>query len=94
MSPQNVDAFRRVIEAVNERSADAGVLFDAEIEDLRDAGGDKVVAVLREQARGKASGLKVDRRSGWVATFRDGKVLSFEIHLDPPNALEAAGLRE
>jgi ketosteroid isomerase-like protein len=37
-----------------------------EIEDLRDAGGDKVMAVLREQARGKASGLNVDRRSGCV----------------------------
>ena len=28
-----------------------------EIEELRDAGGDKVTAVLREQARGKASGF-------------------------------------
>jgi ketosteroid isomerase-like protein len=37
---------------------------------------------LGEQARGKASGLNVDRRSGWVATFRDGKALSFEIYLD------------
>src|SRR2546421_1187937 len=37
-----------------------------EIEDLRDAGGDKVVAILRERARGKASGLEVDRRSGFV----------------------------
>jgi ketosteroid isomerase-like protein len=65
-----------------------------EIEDVRDAGGDKVMAVLREQARGKASGLEVDRRSGWVTTFRDGRVLSFEIYLDPADALEAVGLRE
>jgi ketosteroid isomerase-like protein len=132
MSQQNVDAFRAVIEAINERGPDAAILFDAEIEfredpefpdaqvyrgrdevvrnfveftasfeyyrfaieDLRDAGGDRVMAVLREQARGKASGLTVDRRSGWVATFRDGKVLSFEIYLDPANALEAVGLPE
>ena len=65
-----------------------------EIEDLRDAGGDKVMAVLREQARGKASGLEVDRRSGWVATFRDGRALRFEIFLDPADALDAVGLRE
>jgi ketosteroid isomerase-like protein len=128
-----VDAFRGVIEAINEGDPDAGFdLFDAElefredpkfpeatvyrgrdevvrnfreftasfehyrfeIEDVRDAGGDKVMAVLREQARGKASGLEVDRRSGWVTTFRDGRVLSFEIYLDPADALEAAGLRE
>jgi ketosteroid isomerase-like protein len=132
MSQENVDAFRGVIEAINERGPEAGILFDAEIEfredpefpdaqvyrgrdevvrnfreftasfeyyrfeieDLRDAGGDKVIAVLREQARGKASGLEVDRQSGWVATFRDGKVLSFEIYLDPADALDAAGLRE
>jgi hypothetical protein len=41
-----------------------------EIEDLRDAGGDKVIAVLRE-APGIASDLKVDGRSGWVTAFRD-----------------------
>ena len=133
MSQENVNAFRRVIEAINEHGADARPdLLDAEvefredprfpqatvyrgreevvrnfreftasfeyyrfeIEELRDAGGDKVTALLREQARGKASGLEVDRRSGWVITFRDGKVLSFEIYLDPAEALEAVGLRE
>ncbi len=133
MSQENLEAFREVIKAINERGADAGLdLLDAEvqfredpkfpeatvyrgrdevvrnfreftasfeyyrfeIEDLRDAGDDKVMAVLREQARGKASGLNVDRRSGWVATFRDGKALSFEIYLDAADALEAVGLRE
>jgi ketosteroid isomerase-like protein len=132
MSQENVEAFREVIKAFNERGADAGLdLLDAEIEfredpkfpeaqvyrgrdevvrnfrefaasfdyyrfeieDLRDAGGDKVMAVLREQARGKASGLEVDRRSGWVVTFRDGRALRFEIFLDPADALEAVGLR-
>jgi ketosteroid isomerase-like protein len=133
MSQENVEAFREVIKAINERGADAGLdLLDAEIEfredpkfpeaqvyrgrdevvrnfrefaasfdyyrfeieDLRDAGGDKVMALLRERARGKASGLEVDRRSGWVVTFRDGRVLRFEIFLDPAEALEAVGLRE
>jgi ketosteroid isomerase-like protein len=133
MSQENVDAFRGVMEAINERGPDAELdLLDAEIEFredpkfpeaqvyrgrdevvrnfreftasfeyyrfeieyVRDAGGDKVMAVLREQARGKASGLEVDRRSGWVTTFRDGKVVSFEIYLDPADALEAVGLRE
>ena len=133
MSQENVEAFRNVITAINERGADAGLdLLDAEvefredptfpeaqvyrgrdavvrnfreftasfdyyrfeIEDLRDASGDTVTAVLRERARGKASGLEVDRRSGWVATFRDGRVLRFEIFLDPAEALRAVGERE
>jgi ketosteroid isomerase-like protein len=63
-----------------------------EIEELRDAGDDKVIAIVREHASGKASGLEVHRRSGWVATLRDGKVLRLEIYLDPADALEAAGL--
>jgi ketosteroid isomerase-like protein len=65
-----------------------------EIEDLRDAGGEKVMAVLRENARGTASGVEVERRSGWVATFRDGKALRMEIYLDPGDAFEAVGLAE
>src|SRR2546425_11336555 len=43
-----------------------------EIEDLHDTEGDKIMTVLREEARGKASGVVVERRSDWVITFRDG----------------------
>ncbi len=68
--------------------------YRLEIEDLRDAGSDRIVALLRERARGRASGLDVDRRSGWVVTLRDRKVLCMEIYLDPADALEAVGLRE
>jgi ketosteroid isomerase-like protein len=131
MSQENLDAFREVIEEINERGPDARLdLFDSEVEfhedpsfpeakvyrgrdeimgnfrafteafdsycfeidDLRDAGGGKVVAVLREQARGRASGVRVDRRSGWLFTFRDGKVLRMEIYLEPLEALKAVGL--
>jgi hypothetical protein len=35
----------------------------------------------------------VDRRFGGVTAFRDGKMLSIEIDLDPVDALEG-GLRE
>jgi ketosteroid isomerase-like protein len=62
-----------------------------EIEDLRDAGDERVMAVLRESARGKASGVDVERRSGWVFTFRNGKALRLEIYLDPGDALKAVG---
>jgi ketosteroid isomerase-like protein len=131
MSQANVEAFRGVVEAINERGPDAVLdLLDSEvefyedpkfpeaevfrgrdevvanfrkftesfeyyrfeIEDLRDAGGHKVMAVLREKARGKTSGVEVERRSGWVFTFRDGRALRVEIYLDPGDALEAVGL--
>src|SRR3954452_13858001 len=65
-----------------------------ESEDLRDAGDDRVVGVLREQARGQASGAQVERRSGWVISLRNGRVLKMEIYLDPTDALKAVGLEE
>jgi ketosteroid isomerase-like protein len=38
--------------------------------------------------------VEVERRSGWVFTFRDGKALRVEIYLDPGDVLEAVGLSE
>src|SRR6266516_2499071 len=65
------------------RFTDSFEHYRFELADLRGAGGERVVAVLRESARGKASGVDVERRSGWVFTFRDGKALRLEIYLDP-----------
>jgi ketosteroid isomerase-like protein len=84
-------------EAVLRYFREFGASFESyrfEIESLRDVADDKVIAVLREHVRGKASGLEVDRRSGWVVTFRDGRVLRLEIYLEPADAFEAVGLRE
>jgi ketosteroid isomerase-like protein len=67
--------------------------YRVEIEDLFGVG-DKVVGVLHEIGRGMASGAPVDRRTGWVFTFRAGKVLRMEIYLDPADALEAVGVRQ
>jgi ketosteroid isomerase-like protein len=66
--------------------------YRIEIEDLFGAD-DKVVGVCHEIGRGKASGAPVDRRVGWIFTYRAGKLLRMEIYLDPADAIEAAGLR-
>ncbi|MCW3056239.1 MAG: hypothetical protein JWO21_208 [Solirubrobacterales bacterium] len=47
--------------------------YRLEIADVRDAGDQKVMGVLREKARGKTSGVEVERRPGWM--FCDGKAL-------------------
>jgi len=65
-----------------------------EINDLRDAGDNRVVAVLREMATGRLSGLEVGRRSGWLFTLSEGTVIRMQIFLNPANALEAVGLSE
>jgi ketosteroid isomerase-like protein len=57
-------------------------------------GGSKVVADVRQEARGKESGATVAWRYWQVATFRAGKVLRFEWFADRAEALAAAGLAE
>jgi ketosteroid isomerase-like protein len=72
-----------------------GSLFDAfdsyrlELEQL-DEVGDRVVAVVREVARGRASGLEIDSVWGYVITVRDGLMVRIEAYRDAAMALEAA----
>jgi ketosteroid isomerase-like protein len=74
-----------------------GSLFDAfesyrlDVEQLHDLG-DRVVAIVREVARGRASGVEVDGRWGYLITVRDGAMTRIEAYRDAAVALEAAGL--
>ena len=63
------------------------------VEELHPAG-DKVVAVVRQRGRAKATGLPVDMHFGQVWTFRDGKQLRMEMYATPDEALRAAGLED
>jgi ketosteroid isomerase-like protein len=56
--------------------------------------GDRVVVPFRVHARGKGSGVEVDRRWAHVWTIRRGKAVRFEVSLDPSEALKAVGLEE
>ena len=76
---ENIEAFRE------------GALEHVE---LIDAGNDKVVAHMRGEMHGKASGASVAFSYWPVSTFRDGKTLRTEWFADRNEALEAAGLRE
>jgi uncharacterized protein len=60
------------------------------IEDL----GDRVVAIVRETARGRASGVEVDGRWGYVLTVEDGQIVRVEAYRDADRALEVTGLSE
>ena len=63
-----------------------------EVEAIHDAGGDKVVGILRQHGRSKSTGLPVDMLLGQVWTIRDGKETRVEMYGDPAEALEAAGV--
>ncbi len=65
-----------------------------EFAELIDAGNDKVVADMRREVRGKASGASVAWSYWQVVTFRNGKALHIAWFGDRAEALEAAGLSE
>jgi ketosteroid isomerase-like protein len=64
-----------------------------EIEDALDLG-ERVFLVVTHHGRGRVSGAPITRRTGWIYTVEDGKVVRLDGYLDPADALEAVGLRQ
>ena len=67
--------------------------IDFEVEELIDAG-DQVLAVIRERAVGRASGVPVETTHLAVLTLSGGKVIQVQMFDDPQQAREAAGLAD
>ena len=65
--------------------------YHLEVERMEDLG-DRVVAIVREVARGRASGVQVDGRWGYVITVQNGRFARVEAYRDADTALETAGL--
>jgi ketosteroid isomerase-like protein len=64
------------------------------VEELRDVGDDRVLAIQRAKGRAKLSGVEIDLRYAVVYTLRAGKLVRAREYLSVDDALEAAGLRE
>ena len=64
-----------------------------EPEEYIDAG-ERVVVLLSLFARGRGSGVSLERRDGMVWTVRDGKAVRLDYFNTATEALEAAGLSE
>ena len=56
------------------------------------AAGDKVVSVCRQTGSGITSNISVTWEFALVFTMRDGKAVRMEMHAEPGDAREAAGL--
>jgi ketosteroid isomerase-like protein len=71
-------------------------LFDAwesyrlEPEEVRDVDGERVLAIVREVARGRSSGLQMESRWGYLVTIREGLITRVEAYRNADRALEAA----
>jgi ketosteroid isomerase-like protein len=80
---------RRFLRSYNE----AWEQLDYEIEELIDAG-DRVVSVVNNRARGRASGVEVELRMPCVWTIRNGQVVRAVFFTSRAEALKAVGLEE
>jgi len=83
-------AVRRYIQDWIDTFDDFGVV----VEELRDVGDDRVLAIQRLKGRAKLSGTETNLRFAVVCTVRDGKVVRGREYLRVEDALEAVGLRE
>jgi hypothetical protein len=75
-----------------------GLLTDWEFfvpyaEDFRDLG-DRVLVFGYWRARGRASGVELERTGTWLFDVKGGKTMRLQTYSDRAEALEAAGLSE
>jgi uncharacterized protein len=81
------DRMRQSLEALFE----AWESYRIEVERVQDVG-DRVLAVVREVARGRASGVEIDGRWGYLITLENGYIVRIEAYRDAAVALGMAGL--
>ena len=63
-------------------------------EDYLDAGGEDVVVLWHEVAKGRESGAVVETDTATVNTIRNGKIVRVRSYMDRAQALRVAGLSE
>ncbi len=73
--------------------ADAWDGWEMEVEDYIDAG-ERVVVILNQQGRSKATGIPVEMRFAQVWTLRDGQGVRMQLYASVEEALEAVRLPE
>jgi len=73
-------------------TADAFELFKATYTDLRDLGGERLIAIGSIRIRGRESGVEQDVVSAAIVELRDGRMWSHRDYGDRRLALETAGL--
>jgi ketosteroid isomerase-like protein len=83
------DGIRRLWEGLIE-----GGDLSVEVVDVRDLGGNSVLAVVREHGRSTATGLSFDQTIWVASTWRQGECVWWGVFLGEQDAIAAAGLRD
>jgi ketosteroid isomerase-like protein len=68
--------------------------WSIQVERMIDAGDDRVVALTRQTATGKRSGVPVELSLGQVYELEDGRIARVTNYIGHAEAFEAVGLRE
>jgi hypothetical protein len=77
-----------------EQYRDGWINFVYELLELIEVPGGRVVALVRQSARGRQSGVPIVIHFFELCTIRDGKVRKVEVFRHRADALQAAGLRQ
>jgi ketosteroid isomerase-like protein len=77
----------------NAEWADAWDGWELEVEVYLDAG-ERVVVIINQRGRSKATGIPVDMRFAQVWTLRDRQAIRMQMYASVDEALEAVGLSE
>ena len=83
-------------EGANQFNAEWAAAWDdweMEPEEFIDAG-ERVLVILTQRGRSKATGIPVEMRFAQVWTLRDGQAIRMQMYANPADALEAVGLPE
>jgi 3-oxoadipate enol-lactonase len=83
------DGIRRYVRDLS----DAWEFLRTDIDDVLTVG-DVVVVVGRLRYRGKGSGVETESPAGYVAKFREGRMIYMRAFREPEQSLLALGLRE
>ncbi len=67
--------------------------WEVEVEDYIDAG-ERVVVIINQRGRSKATGIPVEMRFAQVWTLRDGQGIRMLMYASPDEAIKAVGLSE
>jgi len=68
--------------------------FSLELQELLEAGQDRVLGLMKVHGRGRASGVEIDPSIAAVFHLRNGKLIPLETFMDPSEAIDAVGLSE
>src|SRR5688500_10816217 len=84
------DGVRRWIAEIDDQFEE----WRSSIEEVREAAGDRLLALGTIHLRGRASGVEFDQPMAWLLTFTGSQVIELRTIPDHAQALEAAGLSE